>query len=87
VSENRVDLLRVIFGPKREEVTEGWKICRENTTWRRDAFDVMIILKRTLKKEGMRVWTEFIWLWLGSSGSETSGPIKDEEFIEKLRYY
>jgi hypothetical protein len=45
-----------------------------------------IILKYTLKKEDVRVWTRFIWLRIGSSvsscehGNESLGSIKGHGF-------
>jgi hypothetical protein len=112
VSENR--LLRRIFGPKREEVSGGWRtllnvelhnlydtpniirvIKSRSMGWAghaacmrkmRNEYKTMagksagkrllygpgverkIILEWILGKEGGKLWTEFIWLRIGTSG-------------------
>jgi hypothetical protein len=69
---NRV--LRRIFGP-RVKVTGSWKKLR-NESGRvkgRDhsedlLLDGRIIITLILRKYGGRVWTEFMWLRIGTSG-------------------
>jgi hypothetical protein len=52
-----------------------------------------IILKYILRKQGMRIWTEFMWLGGKSKagfcehGNEKYGSIKRGEFLNKLRDY
>jgi hypothetical protein len=47
-----------------------------------------IILKEILRAYGMRLWTGFIWLRfqtndaLGEHGTQTSGSIKDVDFLD-----
>jgi hypothetical protein len=62
----------------------GRKTYREETAWTTYAYHVYrrIILELILEKEGMKVWTGFIWLRIGISGyccvhgNEPSGSIK-----------
>jgi hypothetical protein len=59
VFENRV--LRRIFGPKRDEVTSGWR--KEDL-----GVDGRTTLRWILGKKGLGMWIGLIWLRIGTGG-------------------
>jgi hypothetical protein len=73
---------RIIFGPKREEVTKTWRKFVHQIlymSWRVEMCTKFVrkhegkrthgrILKRTLKNLGVNAWTGFIWLITASTG-------------------
>jgi hypothetical protein len=87
VSENRV--FKKKFGPKREKVTGCWRKsltgefhnlnCSLNIVMmirsRRMKLEKILTLKRILKKQDVKMWSEFMWLRVRTNSGSGYGPI------------
>jgi hypothetical protein len=52
----------------------GWEPCRERGHLRDIGIEGKIILKFVLKEQGMRMWTELIWIRIEFSGGLLWNP-------------
>jgi hypothetical protein len=72
------------------DTRNAYNILVKNGPLERPGVDGTMILKWTLKKEGVRVWTGLNWFGVGSSGgfcehgNESLGPIKERTILMSL---